>query len=82
MHQCEYDYVKSKSIFLSIKLWQLTFLYAGRCVRSKTSSNSSSLLMSGSRGIGGITCDRTHTVDLFDLEEDEIDSDEESDNED
>lgn len=46
-------------------------------MRSKSSEISSSLVMSGSRGIGGVTCSRSNTIDLIDLEEDEDDDDSE-----
>ena len=65
-------YAISHVCFLSI------FTISGREMRSKLSGVSSSLIMSGSRGIGGVTCGTTNTIDLLDLEEDE-DSDEESD---
>ena len=38
--------------------------------------------MSGSRGIGGVVCHTTNTVDLFDLEEDEESDDDSGDDED
>lgn len=61
--------------YASIKS-HLSYLITARSLRTKISGISSSLVMSGSRGIGGVTCGATNTVDLFDLEEDE-DSDEE-----
>jgi len=49
-----------------------------RQVRSQNLHNSSSqMFLSGSRGIGGVTCNRTNTVDLYDLEDDEEDDDDE-----
>ena len=52
--------------------------HTGRCVRSRAATETSSLIMSGSRGIGGLTCKKSNTIDLFDLEEEEDDSEDES----
>ena len=57
---------------------------AGRCVRtiapltSAPAPSQTSIEVSGSRGIGAVSCGRTNTIDIFDLEEDE---DDESDDE-
>jgi hypothetical protein len=52
-----------------------------RCIRPKSASTTTSIVVSGSRGIGGLTCNATSTIDLYDLEEDEEDSDDEEDEE-
>jgi len=58
-----------------------------RCVRDDDSSSSSNLssaselVMSGSRGIGGVISEKLNAIDLFDLEEDEEEDDDEDSNE-
>ncbi len=48
----------------------------GRRVRDEISHLSTSdLVVSGSRGIGGIIPDKSNAIDLFDLEEDDDDDD-------
>ncbi len=55
----------------------------GRVVRSKVSPITiPSMVLSGSKGIGGIICSRTNTIDIFDLEEDEEEEEEEDDDDD
>ena len=61
----------------------------GKILRSTTITNqetmmnpvtSSCLVLSGSRGIGGISCSHSNVIDMFDLEDDEIiDEDEDED---
>jgi len=65
LNVCKFIFYKSHNLSRHI----------GRCVRSKAATDTSSLIMSGSRGIGGLTCKKSNTIDLFDLEEDEDDSD-------
>ena len=67
----------SSSPVVTTLSYVLTILscHKGRCVRSNAAVGTSSLIMSGSRGIGGLTCKQSNTIDLFDLEEDEDDSD-------
>ncbi|GFH52388.1 hypothetical protein CTEN210_08864 [Chaetoceros tenuissimus] len=52
-----------------------------RCIRPKSTSSTTSIVVSGSRGIGGLTCNATSTIDLYDLEEDEEESDSEDEEE-
>lgn len=52
------------------------FHITGRRVQEETTQVSKThLVVSGSRAVGGITCERTNTFHLFDFEEDEDDDD-------
>lgn len=71
--------------FTNVSINSNIFMMIGRCVRSLPTSTSvptpsqTSIEISGSRGIGAVSCGRTNTIDIFDLEEDEDDeSDDES----
>ena len=63
-------------LFLVKILPIISLTFTGRRVQEETTQVSKThLVVSGSRAVGGITCERTNTFHLFDFEEDEDDDD-------